>query len=578
MGKHKRELWSVREELARVLFDQAEVIDYETIKQIGSRTQIKVDELITQTVGNDPFYAGSPKPREMAEWLAEHYHTRRWGTTHIRRCHYQLVSLGVWLPNGEKYINTEQHARLLYETAKVARYLHLIPIEALEDHRNDAAINYHPLPLEEEEKIAILNGRKHRGWYEDIELPDFPELPEYTLENVYDRSTYDALQPYHLEIWCEKSTMNDILLPLCQQYRLSLQTALGEMSLYAVHKLARRIKRYDKPTRILYLSDHDVSGNNMPVSMGNKLEWCLRDLQMEEADVRLFPLVLTKEQIQHYNLPGVPLKDTLLEFGHGRRFEEKHGENGAVELDALEALHPGELRKIMKEAILTYYDTDLWEEVRTRQQEIKERLEEEQEEVYAVHQQEIDEQRDAYQEIMKEFEEKITDCNQRIFDLYVDVTEKLQEKAKEIKLDEEYPMPESKEAEELDDGLYNSRRGHYDQVVVFKQYQGKYDSDYSRKKNGELITAGIGWWKQQDILEQEQAVIHQQQQEQEQCKRLARVEEITTAFQSSISKKEKGMLLLEAKTLLGADWAAWRDQQCSLPTARKYMQLAENEG
>ena len=28
-------------------------------------------------------------------------------------------------------------------------------------------------------------------------------------------------QRYHLEIWCEKSTMNDVLVPLCQRYGIN---------------------------------------------------------------------------------------------------------------------------------------------------------------------------------------------------------------------------------------------------------------------------------------------------------------------------------------------------------------------
>ena len=44
-------------------------------------------------------------------------------------------------------------------------------------------------------------------------LPDFPDLPGY---RVYG---YRADQEYHLEVFCEKSTMNDILVPLCERLK-----------------------------------------------------------------------------------------------------------------------------------------------------------------------------------------------------------------------------------------------------------------------------------------------------------------------------------------------------------------------
>ncbi len=64
----------------------------------------------------------------------------------------------------------------------------------------------------------------------------------------------------------------------------------------------------------------------------------------------LEPLVLTREQVERYGLPRIPIKDS------DRRkagFEERFGE-GAVELDALEAVFPGELARIVSEAIARY--------------------------------------------------------------------------------------------------------------------------------------------------------------------------------------------------------------------------------
>jgi predicted nucleic acid-binding Zn-ribbon protein len=39
------------------------------------------------------------------------------------------------------------------------------------------------------------------------------------------------LQPYHVEVWCEKSTMNDELLPLCERWGVNLINGVGFMSI-----------------------------------------------------------------------------------------------------------------------------------------------------------------------------------------------------------------------------------------------------------------------------------------------------------------------------------------------------------
>ena len=70
--------------------------------------------------------------------------------------------------------------------------------------------------------------------------------------------------------------------------------------------------------------------------------------------MKLDPLVLTEEQCRQYRLPRTPIKET---DRRGPKFEERFGE-GATELDALEALHPGELARIVRREIERYIDPD----------------------------------------------------------------------------------------------------------------------------------------------------------------------------------------------------------------------------
>ena len=172
--------------------------------------------------------------------------------------------------------------------------------------------------------------------------------------DVYGYGYENSDQPYHLELWVEKSTMNDELEPVCRSMGANLVTSLGFQSITSVVDLLKRIAGRDKPARIFYISDFDPAGDGMPVAVARQVEYWL-ETYAPEADVKLTPLVLTRDQVTQFRLPRIPLKDTDKRKGG---FEDRHGE-GAVELDALEALYPGELRKIVRQALAPYRDESL---------------------------------------------------------------------------------------------------------------------------------------------------------------------------------------------------------------------------
>ena len=86
-----------------------------------------------------------------------------------------------------------------------------------------------------------------------------------------------AVQPYHVELWCEKTTVSDILDPLAQHYKLNVIPGAGEQSITSCEELMGRIEANGgRPVRILYLSDFDASGQSMPVAVARKLEFLIR--------------------------------------------------------------------------------------------------------------------------------------------------------------------------------------------------------------------------------------------------------------------------------------------------------------
>ena len=87
---------------------------------------------------NDPFYAGTLSSRSQAEWFEGVWSKGEFGSgVHLRRLHYWCVSQGdLQLDNGKPYQNTERCWQYLCLASKAARYLGLVPIADLADHKN----------------------------------------------------------------------------------------------------------------------------------------------------------------------------------------------------------------------------------------------------------------------------------------------------------------------------------------------------------------------------------------------------------------------------------------------------------
>ncbi len=434
-----------------------EQMSYEQIKVLAKESGQSVKDLIVLAPQNDPFYVGTPTDWALGQWFQSLWHIFNYQTkVHIRRVHYQIISQKppVMLPNGKPYENTEECWNLLNLASKAARYLGLVNPAAFNDRRNPDPVVYASHHSSTPE--VRVYGRLYQS---DVKLPDFPDLPTYSV------SGYRAEQDYHLEIWCEKSTMNDVLIPLCQQYSANLQTGLGELSITATLALARRLEEAGKPARILYVSDFDPAGQSMPVAVSRKIEYFVRSLGLD-LDVRVFPVILSIEQVQYYQLPRTPIKDT-----ERRRlgFEGRYGE-GAVELDALEALYPGELQRLLSQYIEHYYDTMLEGCVSQVQAQLEQDLSAVWTEVIGRYSYDIETLKAEYAQLQAEFEGRMVGYSERIQVLWQAMRNDLSASIPHLSY---YPLPEAAYFEELGEGLYNTERDYMEQIEAYKQFQGK---------------------------------------------------------------------------------------------------------
>ncbi len=225
------------------------------IKLLAQELCVPMKDLIVLAPQNDPFASDTPAQRRDGEWLADLWHTLTPdGRAHLRYLHYKIVSQDppIAKPNGEPYLNTEKDWELLGKAASSARNLRLLPSGAFVDKRNPPPMLYMPETPEPGLNIYEPDAQ--------FAMPRLPDLP------TFDLTDFEAPRRYSVEMWLEKSTMNEVLIPLCEAYGVNLVTAVGETSFTACEWFVRRAIDHGKPTRILYISDFDPAGKSMPVS------------------------------------------------------------------------------------------------------------------------------------------------------------------------------------------------------------------------------------------------------------------------------------------------------------------------
>jgi hypothetical protein len=477
-------------------------LDYETLKRLAAELDRPVTTLLAQDAGSDPFYADLPMRRLRADWFADIWDRLDIKPgAHLRRIHYRLVSTTspVRLPrevNGTwTYVNTYNCWQFLGDACSDARYLGLIPIDHISDQRNaGTVVNY---TADEHDASVFVVDHDAADTTLDLSLsfwarvPTFPKLPSL---NIVAPS---IAQPYCIEVWVEKSTVDDVLAPLCRLHDVNFTSGTGDISITRCHDLIERARGHGKPVRVLTITDFDPGGSNMPVGLARKLEFLIRDAA-PDLDVQVRAIALTRQQVKRYRLPGVPIKESNRQAAE---FERRYGTARATELDALEALRPGQLRKIAEKEIRRYVDSDLDDNVESAHRDAQEALDEITARIHAERASELRQLRRKYDALSEKVEAEIAPfreqferlqerCKQRFGAQF----ESLAEQAKALirgltaSLEaaaadaDDFDWPEPEPADEDPDPLFDSGRDFVRQADRYKAYQQKPTS--RRERNG----------------------------------------------------------------------------------------------
>jgi hypothetical protein len=425
-------------------------------KPNGRKSTVK--DMLVLSQQNDPFYAGNGVEGEKARWFAELWERFGYGSgVHLRRVHYRIVSEGAILkPDGEPYENNSRCWEYMQSASRQARYLGLVDPEEIVDRRNPAP-NIYMGP-----GSGDWENRVEPGWEYDFygwELPGL-EVPRASLElpDLYPKgyAYNDVMQRYHVEVWAEKTTMDDVLVPLCRQTATNYVSGAGYQSITAMVSLLRNRVRYiDKPCRILYVSDFDSAGKNMPRQVARQMQYWIKEYAAD-CDIRIEPIVMTAEQARDY--PAAP-------------------DTGAVELDAMEAIDPGRLERIVRRSVSPFRDRGLRQRVASTESEARGALEEELEEVCEFELTELraieaeargvyERHRETLEEVAASIERDLEPLRERLRAVEDSVRDKLYDLEPDLP---ELPEP-SRAPDGADEGwLFDARRDYLEQLDYFKR-------------------------------------------------------------------------------------------------------------
>lgn len=186
-----------------------------------------------------------------------------------------------------------------------------------------------------------------------------PGHPEEVIEPaVYSVTQWEG-QSERVEVWVEKDALIDVVQRGAGGLRATTFSCRGYTSSSEIWAAAQRIQGYFADSSvehvtILHLGDHDPSGIDMTRDIGERvLEFIAGDYG-PHTDVEIKRIALNMDQIEQYNPPPNPAKDTDSRFQGYRRL---YGDE-SWELDALE---PNVLVSLIRSEIRPLIDASKWE-------------------------------------------------------------------------------------------------------------------------------------------------------------------------------------------------------------------------
>jgi len=241
----------------------------------------------------------------------------------LRQLYYRLVSKHL-------FPNTINSYKRLSRIMVKAREQRDVPVNCLEDRsrrilgRGDTGY-----ATAEEFLRRRITGLKES--YKEFTMPMWDDQPNYVLVSL------------------EKDALSRLMSDIANQYSVRTFPTRGYPSFTYVNRMATYIRNRlkGKPTVVLYFGDFDPSGIDIERDLEDRLR------KYDAGDFKVMRIALTKDQIQQYDLPPMPVKRS---DARSEGFLESYGDQ-SVELDALD---PNTLKFMVAQSIAANIDLDLW--------------------------------------------------------------------------------------------------------------------------------------------------------------------------------------------------------------------------
>lgn len=159
-----------------------------------------------------------------------------------------------------------------------------------------------------------------------------------------------ADQPESVEVWVEKDALLGVIQRAVQGLDVDYVSCRGYPSASMVYDASKRL---DGAT-VLHLGDHDPSGIDATRAIREELE-------LYGADAEVKRIALTWEQVQQYQPPPNPAKES------DSRFAGYHAEYGE-ECWELDALEPQVIVDLIRGEIEDLLDREIWDETLEREE------------------------------------------------------------------------------------------------------------------------------------------------------------------------------------------------------------------
>jgi hypothetical protein len=188
-------------------------------------------------------------------------------------------------------------------------------------------------------------------------------------------------QPTHVSVWVEKEALAGVFEGPCDELGVSWFVLRGYSSLSA---LSQWVDNVDDAYRsgnssiteaiVLYFGDHDPDGWEIPRSAERNVQAIADVRGIEIPPVEFRRVALIREQIDLYDPPPFPAKETSSRF---ESYVREHGLRDAWELDAL---RPEVLDKLIRETVEEYFVEDVHDDneetVRVARNEMRTKMQE----------------------------------------------------------------------------------------------------------------------------------------------------------------------------------------------------------